>query len=61
MVILQELAGKDDNSTELFEVAITCAKNRVVVKRPRLAANIAERAPNYSLTGKSSRFDIYLT
>lgn len=61
MVILQELLGKDDNVQDLFHTALGCAKKRVVVKRPRLAANIAEREPNFSLKGKSSRFDIYLT
>ncbi len=60
MVIMQELLGKDEDVDLLFEAALTCAKRRVVVKRPRLAANIVERAPNFSITGKSSRFDIYL-
>lgn len=60
MVTLQELLGSDTDSQTLFETALTCAKRRVVVKRPRLAANIAERAPSFTLSGKSSRFDIYL-
>lgn len=60
MVILQDLLGKDTDSEQLFELALSCSQQRVVVKRPRLAANITERAPNFSLTGKSSRFDIYL-
>lgn len=61
MVILQELLGKDEDADSLFQLALTCAARRVVVKRPRLAINIGERAPNFTLTGKSSRFDIYLT
>jgi 16S rRNA (guanine1516-N2)-methyltransferase len=61
MVILQELLGKDEDADSLFQLALTCAARRVVVKRPRLAVNIGERAPNFTLTGKSSRFDIYLT
>lgn len=61
MVIMQDLLGKDEDSSLLFQQALTCATHRVVVKRPRLAANIADFAPNFSLIGKSSRFDIYLT
>jgi len=61
MVILQELLGKDQDADSLFRLALTCAARRVVVKRPRLAVNIVERAPTFTLTGKSSRFDIYLT
>jgi len=60
MVILQDIIGKDTDSMHLFDLAITCATHRVVVKRPRLAANISQIKPNFSLTGKSSRFDIYL-
>lgn len=61
MAYLQELLGKDQDADNLLNVALTCAGKRVVVKRPRLAANIAEIAPNYSLDGKSSRFDVYLS
>lgn len=61
MVIMQDLLGKDEDSSLLFQLALTCATQRVVVKRPRLAANIAGFTPNFSLTGKSSRFDVYVT
>lgn len=60
MVILQDLLDNDQDAPALFEAALACAQKRVVVKRPRLAANIVERAPNFALEGKSSRFDIYL-
>jgi 16S rRNA (guanine1516-N2)-methyltransferase len=61
MLTLQELLGKDTDCAMLFEAAMDCAKRRVVVKRPRLAENITARAPDYTLKGNSSRFDIYLT
>jgi 16S rRNA (guanine1516-N2)-methyltransferase len=61
MVLLQELLGKDDDADKLFELALSCATVRVVVKRPRFAPNMARRLPNFSLVGKSSRFDVYLT
>ncbi len=60
MLILQELLGKETDATPLFELALTCAAHRVVVKRPRLAPFMTERKPSFSLEGKSSRFDIYL-
>lgn len=60
MVILQDLLGKDLDADLLFQAALTCGARRVVVKRPRLAENIANHKPSYSLTGKSSRFDVYL-
>lgn len=60
MVILQNLLGKDENGSSLCELALTCANQRVVVKRPRLAAPITKHKPSFSLTGKSSRFDVYL-
>jgi len=60
MVFLQELLGKDDNSQTLFEAALACDAQRIVVKRPRLAKSITTLAPQFSLIGKSSRFDVYL-
>lgn len=60
MQILQDLIGKDLDTGLLFQAALTCAKKRIVVKRPRLAANIIECTPSFSVTGTSNRFDIYL-
>lgn len=60
MIILQNLLTNDDNMNDLFKLALTCASHRVVVKRPRLAANMMDVPPSFSLTGKNSRFDIYL-
>jgi 16S rRNA (guanine1516-N2)-methyltransferase len=60
MVLLQDLVGKNADDAQLLETALTCAAKRVVVKRPRLAVTLTERAPDFSLTGKTSRFDIYL-
>jgi len=61
MVILHHILGNaTDDDAALLEVALTCAAKRVVVKRPRLAAYLTARAPNFSVTGKNSRFDIYL-
>jgi 16S rRNA (guanine1516-N2)-methyltransferase len=60
MVILQNLLEKDVDTVDLLSIAIACSKRRVVVKRPRLAPGLSVIKPSYTLTGKSSRFDIYL-
>lgn len=59
MQIFHDIVGKDNDADTLLQTALACATQRVVVKRPRLAA-LLEPAPNFSLTGSSSRFDVYL-
>lgn len=61
MVILQDLLGGDPDASQLFIAAQTCGAKRIVVKRPRLAEKIVDQEPNFTLSGNSSRFDIYLT
>jgi 16S rRNA (guanine1516-N2)-methyltransferase len=60
MVILQQFLGVDDQTDTLLAKALTCATYRVVVKRPRLADVLKGQKPNFSLSGKTSRFDVYL-
>lgn len=60
MRILRGLAGDDQDSAELLTIALVCARNRVVVKRPRLAPVLNGIAPSHEIPGKSSRFDVYL-
>ena len=60
MRILRALAGDDQDAPNLLEAALACARNRVVVKRPRLAAAIKGIAPSTVITGKNSRYDVYL-
>ncbi len=60
MAILQALLIDAVDVKLLFDAAIETAKNRVVVKRPRLAEFIAETKPSFSVQGSSSRFDVYL-
>lgn len=61
MRILQDIAGKDLDAPVLLELAFHCAKKRVVMKRPRLAESITQQKPDIILSGKSVRFDVYLT
>lgn len=61
MLILQDVVGSDADAKMLLEVALACALKRVVVKRPRLAERLAESpVPSFSLSGSSSRFDVYV-
>ena len=60
MRILRDLVGADVDAANLLTIALQCNVKRVVVKRPRLAENSIAIEPNFSSTGKNSRFDVYL-
>jgi len=60
MRLLQTILGKDEDADQLLEMALACAKQRVVVKRPRLAPPLAGKPPSFEKPGKTSRFDIYV-
>jgi 16S rRNA (guanine1516-N2)-methyltransferase len=60
MRIFNDVIGNDPDSDLLFTTALTCATQRVVVKRSRLAANLAGISPAFCLKGSSSRFDVYM-
>lgn len=49
------------NEEQLLAMALTKAKKRVVVKRPRLAPPLPGPRPSFSQSSKNNRFDIYLT
>ncbi len=59
MLVFRDIVGADDDADALLEQALQVAQCRVVVKRPRKAPCLMNRAPSYQLEGKSSRFDIY--
>jgi 16S rRNA (guanine1516-N2)-methyltransferase len=60
MQAFHHVIGKEaDDAGRLLELALDKAVYRVVVKRPVKAEYLADKKPNYSLTGKSVRFDIY--
>ncbi|MDX1776792.1 MAG: class I SAM-dependent methyltransferase [Desulfobulbales bacterium] len=61
MRILRRLAGEDRDTAGLLAVALDRARNRVVVKRPRLAKPLSRLVPSHQIKGKTSRFDVYLT
>lgn len=59
MQAFRQLVGADMDADDLLQRALDCARCRVVVKRGRKAAPLANRKPSYQLLGKSSRFDVY--
>ncbi|WP_456387470.1 class I SAM-dependent methyltransferase [Desulfolithobacter sp.] len=63
--VLQWLLGdsqdREKEETILLATAMQAARNRVVVKRPRKGPFLGKRKPSYTLKGRSTRFDIYLT
>lgn len=60
MRLLREVAGDDPDAPLLLATALLHARRRVVVKRPRLAPAIAGTRPQVVITGRTSRYDIYL-
>ena len=59
MQAFHSIVGSDDDSADLLALALAQAKYRVVVKRSISAEWLGGLSPSYSLTGKSTRFDIF--
>ncbi len=61
MQFFHDIVGSDADSEELLLTALSLAKNRIVVKRPRLADKLTEVIqPAFDISGKSTRYDVYL-
>lgn len=60
MRLIRLLVGDDQGSDALLAAALAVASRRVVVKRPRLAPALTGPEPNFAISGKNSRFDVYL-
>jgi 16S rRNA (guanine1516-N2)-methyltransferase len=58
MRLFRELVGEDPDSNELFKIAMSVAKERVVVKRPLRAPEIATGVI-HRFEGQTVRYDIY--
>lgn len=52
---------KEDNSSSLFFIAMELASSRVIVKRHKNSIFINNLKPNFSISGKTVRFDVYKT
>jgi len=59
MQAFKTLVGDDHDADHLLDLALGAARYRVVVKRARKAPQLGNAAPHFSLSGKSTRYDIY--
>ena len=57
--LLRGLVGDDSDADELWRLACTYARQRVVVKRSRNAPALG-RVPDLAVSGRAVRYDIYL-
>ncbi|MCK5727358.1 MAG: class I SAM-dependent methyltransferase [Thiotrichaceae bacterium] len=60
MQFFHSLVGQDHDAEKLLQIALQCAKKRIVVKRPRTADSLAQLSPAFVFKGQSTRYDIYL-
>lgn len=60
MRIIRSIVGTDEDADELLRTALRHADKRVVVKRPKGAPQIADRAPTHVISMKNSRYDVYM-
>lgn len=58
MQALQQLIGADGDAQELIQLALTKAKQRIVVKWPQRLAPLFP--PSLTIEGKTVRFDVYI-
>lgn len=61
MRVLREIVGNDNDAAEVLELALSKAKSRVVVKRNKSSETLIARSPDFSVSGGSTRYDVYLT
>lgn len=61
LALLQALLTDTTDEPALLAQARAVATERVVVKRHRHAAPLADQPPDYHLPGRSTRFDVYRT
>lgn len=61
MQFFHEIVGNDEDAESILLLALSKSKKRIVVKRPRLAEQLTDFVkPAFEITGKSTRYDIYL-
>lgn len=59
MQAFRTLVGADTDADDLLDWALSLARCRVVIKRGRKAAPLGNRIADYSINGKSNRFDVF--
>ncbi|MDX1592621.1 MAG: class I SAM-dependent methyltransferase [Gammaproteobacteria bacterium] len=59
MRLLRAAVGDDRDADALLAAALAASGGRVVVKRPRRAGPLADRAPDWTVAGRTTRYDVY--
>ncbi|HFC04693.1 MAG TPA: 16S rRNA methyltransferase [Rhizobiales bacterium] len=61
MRLIRDIVGSDQDSEKLMAVALASARNRVVLKWPQRADPMPGlRAPSHQISGKSTRYDVFM-
>ncbi len=60
MRLLRGIVGNDEDSERVLEAALKFAQKRVVVKRPKGAPTLGQRAPSHRIEDQGTRFDVYM-
>ena len=61
MRLVRKIVGSDSDYTELIEVALKFALNRVVIKQPRYAEPLKEiKECSHQILGKTIRYDVHM-
>ncbi len=59
---IRQMVGVDNDSDQLMQIALSCASKRVIVKWPQKSSSInANRPKSHQITGKSIRYDIWVS
>ncbi len=62
MRLIRDIVGTDTDSVELMRVALSTALKRVVLKWPQSADPMEGiGTPSHQITGKSTRYDVFMT
>jgi len=59
--LLRELLDEPEPDPRLLEAALSRARERVVVKRPKSAAPLSGRTPDTLIASPNTRYDVYFT
>lgn len=60
MRLLHRVVGQDLDADRLLDQALACARQRVVVKRPRLAEHLQGTHPSFTIECPNTRYDVYM-
>ena len=58
--LLQKLEKPCSDETSLLEAAFAANPHKIVIKRPIKGPFLADRKPDYSIKGKSVRYDCFV-